>query len=246
MIIQCDVKSLELVVVAYLSQDSVMMKEIIDKVDLHENNRKAFDLPTRLIAKTYIFRLVYGGSAWAYTLDHEFSGVMPHLPQKKRVEYWQSVIDTTYQKYQDVADWHKYIIHEAQTTGKVTCPTGRFFPFSPVLRKGEHVWPVTTIKNYPVQGTGADLVSLARVDFLKQFKKEQINGKLISSVHDSLVCDVHPSHVQETARLLSGAVSKVPQLFEERFGEVFNLPMTAEILVGPNMEDMTEIKLDIQ
>ena len=56
MIIQCDVKGLEVVTAAYLSQDTVLCGEIRDKVDIHEENRKRFELPTRLIAKTFKFR----------------------------------------------------------------------------------------------------------------------------------------------------------------------------------------------
>jgi len=56
MIVNCDVKALEVVTAAYLSQDKVMCQEIRDNVDIHENNRVRFNLPTRLIAKTFKFR----------------------------------------------------------------------------------------------------------------------------------------------------------------------------------------------
>lgn len=235
MIIQADVKGLEIVTAAYLSQDEVMMQELWDKVDIHEENRKRFDLPTRLIAKTYLFRLIYGGSAWSYALDPEFSGI------SKKPEFWQSIIDESYSKYGGLSDWHKYIIHEATTTGRVVCPTGRFFEFKPYSKNGDWKWPVTTIKNYPVQGTGADLVSLARIEFFRRFTDECVRGKLISSVHDSLVCDVHSDEVDHTATLLRESVEKVPQLFKERFGVSFNLPLTVEIGYGLNHKDLLDI-----
>jgi DNA polymerase I-like protein with 3'-5' exonuclease and polymerase domains len=55
-IINVDVKSLEVVVAADLSRDAVMMKEIVNREDMHENNRLAFNLPSRLIAKVFVFR----------------------------------------------------------------------------------------------------------------------------------------------------------------------------------------------
>lgn len=56
MIINADVKGLEIVCAAYLSQDKVMMQEIIDRVDIHSTNQEAFNLPSRLIAKVLKFR----------------------------------------------------------------------------------------------------------------------------------------------------------------------------------------------
>ena len=60
MLINCDVKGLEVVVAAELSGDSVLRQEIIDKVDIHDTNRVAFNLgdgkPGRLVAKIFKFR----------------------------------------------------------------------------------------------------------------------------------------------------------------------------------------------
>ena len=55
-IVNCDVKSLELVVFAELADDPVMKQEIIDKADLHQNNQDMFGLPSRLVAKRFVFK----------------------------------------------------------------------------------------------------------------------------------------------------------------------------------------------
>jgi len=236
-ILQGDVKALEIVTAAYLSQDKVMCKEIRDNVDIHENNRVRFNLPTRLIAKTFAFRLIYGGTAWAYALDSQFNYI------SSNADFWQDIIDEYYKKYEGLLEWHQYLVHEATTTGKVICPTGRSFNFSPYQKNGDWVWPRTTILNYPVQGTGADLVSLARVEFAKQFKKEKINGKLISSVHDSIVCDVSPADSRRCGVLLKEAVQRIPILFQRVWDQELNLPLTAEISAGNNMKDLTVLDI---
>ena len=60
MLINIDVKGLEVVVAAQLSGDKVLSKEILDKEDIHGNNQKAFNLGEgkqgRLIAKIFKFR----------------------------------------------------------------------------------------------------------------------------------------------------------------------------------------------
>ena len=56
MIINSDAKQLEINVAAYLSQDSILLDEVRNKVDLHEDNKNRFGLPSRLIAKIFAFR----------------------------------------------------------------------------------------------------------------------------------------------------------------------------------------------
>lgn len=79
MIIQADAKGLETYCVAYLSQDQVLMKELIEGLDVHGSNQEAFGLPSRLIAKVFVFRLIYGGSAYSYAHDPDFMGVTVSL-----------------------------------------------------------------------------------------------------------------------------------------------------------------------
>ena len=162
MLLNADIKGLEVVVVAQLSGDEVLRKEIIDKVDIHDVNRVAFDLgegkPGRLIAKIFKFRLIYGGSAYSYAHDSDFMGI------SSSEKFWQDVIDRYYQKYQGIQRWHQNLIREAQSTGRLVIPSGRHYPITPDYNKREP-WPLTIIKNYPVQGFGAELVKLARVEF---------------------------------------------------------------------------------
>jgi len=56
MLINADVKGLEIVAAAFLSRDPVLIGEILNGVDIHLENQKRFNLPSRLIAKTFVFR----------------------------------------------------------------------------------------------------------------------------------------------------------------------------------------------
>lgn len=140
-IVNADAKSLEVFAGAYLSQDKIMMQELINGLDMHENNRSAFDLPSRLIAKVFMFRLMYGGSAYSYANDPDFASV------KGNEKYWQKVIDRFYDKYKGFANWHTTIVQEVTQTGKLVMPTGRIYEYE---RNSRGDWPQTTIKNYPV------------------------------------------------------------------------------------------------
>jgi hypothetical protein len=82
MILNADAKALEWVCATYLSQDEVAMKEIWDEIDQHTDNQTRFGLPSRLVAKTFVFRLIYGGSAYSYAMDHNFKDIGSE-------KYWQ-------------------------------------------------------------------------------------------------------------------------------------------------------------
>jgi DNA polymerase I-like protein with 3'-5' exonuclease and polymerase domains len=56
MLIQADANALEIRVAAFLSQDRVMMDEIIAEKDLHTDNQTRLGLPSRGIAKIFVFR----------------------------------------------------------------------------------------------------------------------------------------------------------------------------------------------
>lgn len=232
MIINADAKALEWVAGTFLSQDKTAIKEIWDRVDQHSLNQEAFKLPSRLIAKKFVFRLIYGGTAFSYASDVDFEDVS--TSQK----FWQKVIDRFYDKYQGWAAWHTRLMQEATTTGKVVMPTGREYSYS-INQRGD--WPRTTILNYPVQGLGADVMAIIRVAFYKRLKKRGINGLIISSVHDSIVVDAPKESMDEIVALFHEVFNDGPKLFEQWFGVKFNLPLQCEVSVGPNMCDLEEV-----
>lgn len=238
MLVNADVKGLEVVVAAELSGDKVLCQEIIDKVDIHEVNRDRFKLgegkPGRLIAKIFKFRLIYGGSAYSYANDSDFNGV------STSEKFWQNVIDQYYSKYQGIAEWHKELLREAQSNGRLEIPSGRFFPITPDYKKREP-WPLTIIKNYPVQGFGADLVMLARLEANKRLKESGLEYKLISTIHDSIVADAPESCAKDVGKILYDSIEYVPTLCKQVFGYEFKLPLTSEVQIGPNKKDMKDL-----
>jgi DNA polymerase I-like protein with 3'-5' exonuclease and polymerase domains len=145
MIVNVDVVGLEVVCAAFLAQDKVLIKELTDKEDIHSNNQKAFNLPSRLVAKVLKFRLLYGGSEFSFAKDPDFT------PVSTSQKYWRKVIDRYYEKYSGIAAWHNGLLATVSRTKKLEMPTGRIYNFDLVKGfNGELKLPETTIKNYPV------------------------------------------------------------------------------------------------
>jgi len=120
------------------------MQEILDGLDAHQDNLEKFNLPSRLIAKKFLFRLIYGGQAYSYAHDADFDGI-------GNTSFWEEVIERTYKKYYGLHNWHTRIMQEVSRTGQLTIPSGRQYYFKryPNFR-GELEWPRTLILNYPV------------------------------------------------------------------------------------------------
>ena len=232
MLIKVDASGLEIRAAFELSGDEVGIKEIIDGVDIHEVNRERFSLPTRLIAKTYFFRLLYGGSAYAYTVDPLFSVV------SRKEKFWQEVIDETYNKYRGLAAWHKHIVKEAQFTGRLRIPTGREYIFVPSKdKRGELQWPITQIKNFPVQGFGADLVQIARISAWRRLRGEAL---LVNTVHDSIeldykVVDKDYKSCYNICMILEKCFEDIPENVRHIYGYTMRVPLGGEVSFGNNM-----------
>ena len=124
MLLNADAKALEWVCAAYLSQDKTAIREIHDEIDQHTDNQTRFGLPSRLIAKTFVFRLIYGGSAFSYANDPNFKEIGDEA-------YWQHVIDEFYKKYTGLKEWHDEIFLRAKKDNKLTMPTGRAYDYLP-------------------------------------------------------------------------------------------------------------------
>jgi len=132
---------------------------------------------------------------------------------------------------------------EAQTNGRITIPSGRYYPIVPDITKRES-WPLTIIKNYPVQGLGADLVMLARLRASQLLNQGGLGeAKLCGTIHDSIVCEAPSKNVKEVGQILNQAVSEVPDFCKRIWNYDFSLPLKSVATYGPNKTDMVELEL---
>lgn len=232
MILNIDVKSLEIYTAAWLSGDEVLTRELLAGEDIHGNNQRDFNLVDRFIAKILVFRILYGGTEFGFVKDSDFTRVSTSKT------YWREVIDKFYQKYKGIAKWHNSLLQEVGRTGKIVTPFGRTFVYG---RKSNGDLPASAIKNYIGQGTGADIVAMARVSMFKRWKKTNIQGKLINTVHDSIVIDSPNAEVDRWVALTNEVFRDLPGNINRIFGVNFNLPIKVEIAVGKNQKELTEI-----
>lgn len=237
MILNADVKSLEWITYLFISQDKNGIQEWFDFVDnpklndIHTKNQHDLSLLSRLISKVFLFRCIYRGPAFAYCHDPDFANV------SKDVKYWQNIIDKFFEKYYGLNECHIKLIQEVTKTGQNVSPFGRVHEHT--QRNGE--WYIPDICNHINQGCGADVMSVARVSFAGRWRDSKLEGKLISTVHDSIVLDVPESSVMPAKKMIDDVFKDIPMNISKTLGVDWQLPLLCEISVGRNMLDLKEI-----
>lgn len=243
LILNADAKSLEWITFLYISQDENGIKEWLAFVDnpklndIHTKNQTDFKLISRLISKIFLFRCIYRGPAYAYANDPDFSKV------SKSEKYWQKVIDNFFDKYWGLNKKHIQLIQEATTTGKTISPFGRVHEHSAKETRQGMKWNIPDITNHINQGCGADVMAVARVVFASRWMSSGLEGKLISTVHDSIVLDLPEKNIIPATKMMHDTFKDLPKSISKAYGVNWNLPLLCEVGVGNNMKELTEVVL---
>ncbi len=247
MLIQCDAAAIEWRVALELSQDQVGIQELLEalaiedpderkKNDTHSRNQLYFDLPSRVIAKRYLFRTIYRGSGWAFAHDPEYSHV------SSSVKFWDDINRKFYEKYYGLDSWHNWLAGQVAERRVIVSPFGREWLFDlKTNRRGEQELPWTVFTNYPVQGTAADIMAIARVSFARRLAALGWPVLLVSTVHDSIVVDAPAEYLQRVVDLFHAVFDDLIANILKLFGYRWSVPLHCECKAGPNMGDMKEI-----
>lgn len=231
MLMTFDVKGLEVVTAAFLSNCPVLRAELLQGRDLHEDNRVKFHLGDRDTSKRFKFKMIYGGTAHGFVGDPVFQ----HLRYTKK--QWEGIIDGYFEKYYGLRTWHKDLIKQALETGIYESPSGRTYDYTDLFHKYQEWFYLPKIKNYPVQGFGADIVMIARILLYKQMKEDNCKSLLVNTIHDSIIIDTHPTErgVDRHGNPCYNIVSTVERVFKDlplelnkTFNINFDLPLIVE------------------
>lgn len=239
MLVNADAKGLEWVCAALLSQDQTAIREILNGEDQHSDNERRFGLPSRLVAKTFLFRIIYGGNADGFERDPNFGTIGDK-------SFWNRAINAFYDKYQGMAQWHRVLVERATEYGEIVIPTGRkyTYPQRELVRSENSLryWR-PKILNYCVQGFGAELMALARVNLFNAIRINKLNCMLINTVHDSILIDSPDNEWYNILTHVKSAFEDVPATMKELFNYDMNLPMRVEIKFGKDWTNMEEIEV---
>jgi DNA polymerase-1 len=233
MYIQCDASQLEWRTALELSQDQVGIDEVINGEDTHAKNQAAFVLPSRLIAKIFLFRTIFRGSGWSFANDPDFMHVSTSS------EFWEDMNAKFYKKYHGLAQTHVDWASLVMEGKPIVSPLGRHWQIAMGKDyKGNTKIPWTVLSNYPVQGTGADIMMLARISARNRLAKLKIPHKARLTVHDSIVVDTESKYAEQIKEVFEEVFSDLPSNIYKVFGYSWKVPLACECKFGLNLRDM--------
>ena len=160
-------------------------------------------------------------------------------------KYWDEVNYKFYEKYKGLDEKHKEWARLVASGSPIIGPLGRFWPIPMGKdKKGEIYIPWTVLTNYPVQGTGADVMMIARISFAKRLEKLKLinDVKLVSSVHDSIVVDAPAAYLEQVTNLFHQVFDDLQSNIKKIFGYNWEVPLACEVKYGNNMKQMTKIE----
>jgi hypothetical protein len=180
-----------------------------------------------------LFRTIFRGSGWSFANDPDFMHV------SSNPTFWDGMNEKFYAKYHALDKTH-HLWKDLVMAGKpITSPLGREWSIS-IHRDnyGNLKIPWTTLSNYPVQGTGADIMMLARLSAKRRIEEAGIECRWISTVHDSIVLDTYEKYLKELQELFDQVFKDLQQNIWKLFKYEWETPMACESKYGPNMLDM--------
>jgi DNA polymerase I len=246
MLIKIDAAQLEFRTAAVLSNDQTAVKEILDGEDIHSKNQLGFGLPDRLTAKVYLFRTIFRGNGWSFAHDPNFSHVSTDP------DYWDDINSKFYAKYNGLDKWHKELAKLVVAGKPIVGPTGRYWQVPMQKKQKRNVKtgkpetvldiPWTTLSNYPVQGTGADFMQVARISLWNRLRKRNLRSLLVSTVHDDLKIDSPDNEVEEVADMAIQVFKDLPMNVKKLWNWDLPIPFPGEVSVGRDLLNMEKYK----
>ncbi len=223
LILSADYSQIELRLLAHVSQDENLIEAFKSGEDVHTiTASKVFDVPIDAVTKTMRYKakavnfgIIYGQSKYglAKALDIQASEA-------------ENFINRYFETYPNVKKYMESMIKVVEEQGFVETIMGRRRYLAGELSSSNGLvrdFARRAAINHPMQGTAADLIKLAMVDFDKKLKEQNLKSKLIIQVHDELVVEVYKDELETVKRLV---------LESMELGQPLLVPLVVDVSVG--------------
>jgi DNA polymerase-1 len=199
--ISADYSQIELVILASLADDPIMLEVFTQGYDLHQETAAfIYNCPPetvtpeqRRLAKTINFGVVYGMSA--FRLSNEL-----RIPRAQAATY----IEAYFTRYRGVKEFMNQTIIQAQKEQGVRTILNRFRPL-PLINSSNHTERSGAERmavNTVVQGSAADIVKTAMISIHQALQTAGMRTQLLLQVHDELILEAPIAECELAAELL--------------------------------------------
>jgi DNA polymerase I len=222
LLVSADYSQVELRILAHISGDEGLLRAFSEEADVHARTAaEVFGVPLnevtaehRRAAKMVNYGIAYGLSA------HGLSTRL-NIP----VEEAAGIIERYFQRYPGI---HRYLdetVEKARKTGYVETIFGRRRYMPDLVSKNRNVAMAAerAAINMPIQGTAADLMKLAMLEFERRLPGSGLKGRMLLQVHDELLFESPEGEAEKLAGLArevmaQAAALKVPLVVDVGWG----------------------------
>jgi DNA polymerase-1 len=195
LILSADYSQIELRIMAAFAKDESMIEAFNQGRDIHATTAaKVFNVSLdevtsemRRKAKTVNFGIIYGVSAFGLA---EQVGV-------SRTEA-KELIDNYWKEFPAIKKYMNDAVIIARDNGYVETILGRRRYLRDINSQNmvERGFAERNAVNAPIQGSAADMIKIAMIKVNDFIKQEKLQSRIILTVHDELVFDVHKSELE--------------------------------------------------
>jgi DNA polymerase-1 len=226
-IISADYSQLELRLLAHITQDAVMLEAFQHGVDIHARTaRLVFGAKTdeelkeaRRFAKIVNFAIAYAIEPWGLS---QRVGISRQEAKK--------VIEDYYNTYKGVRRYMEEVPLRAREHGYVRSIYGRIRPLQGINDRNANIRKAAEREaiNMPIQGTASDIVKIAMLRVDEEFKREQLDARLLMQVHDELLVEVAADSAENVAEILKREMEAAVSL---------DVPLVVDVGIADNWMD---------
>lgn len=221
---QADYSQAELRVLAVLSGDPWLQDVYKQGDDLHDRVAeqywgKDFTPEDRVKAKAVNFGIAYGRTEHTLAPDLNIS-----------LEEAKKLLNDWYKPMPYVKKFFDERVKNAFREGISTTPFGRtrFFIITPYNKFNIR----NEAMNTPIQATASDLTLFSLIEIHKELKERNL-GRIVLTVHDSIIVENKPEHTEEVKEIMLRHMTEVPKKYLKT-----DVPFEADIDVGIQWGEM--------
>lgn len=228
LILSADYSQIELRLLAHITQDKHLLEAFNSGIDVHTlTASKVFDVPVakvtkemRYKSKAVNFGIIYGQSKYGLAKALGISNAEA-----------ETFIEKYFATYPRVKAYMEGTVMQAEEKGYVETIFGRKRYLATELSSSNGMireFAKRAAINQPMQGTAADLMKIAMIDFSKKLKENNLQSKMIMQVHDELVVEVVKSELDIVTKLVKEAME---------LNQPLSVPLVVDVNVGESWKE---------
>lgn len=228
LILSADYSQIELRLLAHITQDKHLLEAFNNGIDVHTlTASKVFDVPVeevtkdmRYKSKAVNFGIIYGQSKYGLANALGISNAEA-----------EDFINKYFATYPRVKAYMEGTVKEAEERGFVQTIFGRKRYLASELSSSNGMireFAKRAAINQPMQGSAADLMKIAMIEFANKLKENNLKSKMIIQVHDELVVEVLKSELEEVKRLVKEAME---------LNQPLSVPLVIDISAGESWKE---------